>query len=236
MQISMGKGDIAVMLCSDREDEVPNGISFVKRDVTYPIAVDVDCDVTDEEIEKGTLGHITFSNPKSIDAVINQLTKLKVRMAGDLLASKDKDTNNAIESFSGEYEFLSNFYPAPLVYEGIAYRNSEAAFQAQKCKNAADRLQFKWLSPGMAKRLGRRVDLRPDWEEIKDAVMYEVCKAKFQQNPRLKDRLLATGDAYLEEGNTWNDTYWGVCRGVGENKLGYILMRLRDEFRRGLIR
>lgn len=80
MQISMGKGDIAIMFCSDREDKHPNGIAFVKRNVAYPIAVDVDCDVTDEEIEKGTLGHLTFTSPKSIDAVINQLTKLKEKM------------------------------------------------------------------------------------------------------------------------------------------------------------
>lgn len=80
MKISMGKGDIAVMFCSDREDEKPNGISFVKRNVAYPIAVDVDCDVTDEEIENGTLGHLTFSDPKSIDAVVTQLTRLKKKM------------------------------------------------------------------------------------------------------------------------------------------------------------
>lgn len=80
MKISMGKGDIAVMLCSDREDLKPNGISFVKRQVNYSIAVDVDCDVTDKEIENGTLGHLIFSNPKSIDAVINQLNKLKEKM------------------------------------------------------------------------------------------------------------------------------------------------------------
>lgn len=80
MLISMGKGDIAVMFCSDREDKQPNGIAFVKRNVTYPVAVDVDCDVMDEEIENGTLGHLTFSNPKSIDAVITQLTRLKEKM------------------------------------------------------------------------------------------------------------------------------------------------------------
>lgn len=80
MQISMGKADIAVMFCSDGVDKQPNGISFVQREIEFPVAVDVDCDVSDEEIGKGTLGHITFSNPKSIDAVINQLTKLKEKM------------------------------------------------------------------------------------------------------------------------------------------------------------
>ncbi|UED78095.1 hypothetical protein [Brevibacillus sp. DP1.3A] len=80
VHISMGKGDVAVMFCSDREDRQHNGISFVKRAIEYPVAVDMDCDLSDEEIEKGTLGHITFSNPKSIDAVITQLLRLKEKM------------------------------------------------------------------------------------------------------------------------------------------------------------
>lgn len=77
MHIQMGKGDIAIMFSSTREDKKPNSISFVKRDNEYPMAIDVDCDVTDKEIEEGTLGHITFGHEKSIDALINQLQKLK---------------------------------------------------------------------------------------------------------------------------------------------------------------
>lgn len=84
-------------------------------------------------------------------------------------------------------------------------------------------------SPNIAKAIGRKVQLRPHWEEIKDQVMYDGVKAKFSKNPILKAKLLATGDAELIEGNWWNDTYWRVCKGVGYNKLGQILMRVRDE-------
>ncbi|ALS22173.1 hypothetical protein [Paenibacillus naphthalenovorans] len=77
MQIQLGKGDVAIMLATNDENRSANGIAFVRRNAEYLIAVDVDCDVTNEEIENGTLGYIFFSNPKSIDAVINQLNKLK---------------------------------------------------------------------------------------------------------------------------------------------------------------
>ena len=63
--------------------------------------------------------------------------------------------------------------------------------------------------------------------------MYEIVLAKFTQNPDLKKKLLATGDEHLEEGNTWGDTIWGTVDGVGENRLGKILMRVRDELKNG---
>ena len=73
--------------------------------------------------------------------------------------------------------------------------------------------------------------LRDDWEAVKIQIMYQIVYAKFSQNPLLKQKLLDTGDAYLQEGNTWYDTFWGVCNGVGQNNLGYILMRVREELR-----
>lgn len=133
-----------------------------------------------------------------------------------------------ISVFDGEYGFLSNFYHAPIEFEGIPYLNNEAAFQAQKVMSDADRQLFSDLNPSQAKRKGRRVYLRPDWEQVKDEVMYRVCKSKFEQHEDLRRRLIATGDAELIEGNTWGDRYWGVD-GYGENKLGQILMRIRDE-------
>lgn len=135
-----------------------------------------------------------------------------------------------IDRFSHKYSFLSNFYMIYVHYEGLTYANSEAAFQAAKLLNNEDRKRFTSMNPKEAKREGKRVPLREDWEEIKDNVMYEVCKSKFQ-NPDLAKKLLDTGDEELVEGNTWNDTYWGVCNGEGQNKLGKILMRIREELR-----
>ena len=87
------------------------------------------------------------------------------------------------------------------------------------------------MDPSTAKREGRRVTLRPDWEEVKYQVMYEICCAKFTQNRELREILLATGDEYLEEGNTWGDRIWGTVNGQGNNWLGKILMQVREELK-----
>ena len=142
------------------------------------------------------------------------------------------DTRRAmkkISSFRGQYFFLSNYFTAPVTYQGITFQNNEAAFHAMKCPSMA--AQFATLPPDQAKRLGRTVQLRGDWESVKEQIMYEICLAKFTQNKDLGRMLVATGDAELIEGNTWNDKCWGVCDGEGENKLGKILMRVREEVR-----
>lgn len=134
-----------------------------------------------------------------------------------------------ISEFTGKYYFLSNYFEVPVAYNGIVYRNSEAAFQAQKTTDVNAQLKFAHYSASIAKRYGRQLHLRSDWEQIKDGVMYEICKCKFEQNPLYRLRLLATGDEELVEGNSWGDTYWGVCKGKGENHLGKILMRICEE-------
>ena len=136
-----------------------------------------------------------------------------------------------IDSFREEYYFLSNFYHVDVEYDGIVYKNTEAAFQAQKVLDDDERLLFSDLYPSEAKKLGRRVNLRKDWNDVKDNYMYEICKAKFTQHEDLAEKLLETGDEELVEGNTWNDTYWGVCNGKGKNQLGKTLMRIREELR-----
>ena len=142
----------------------------------------------------------------------------------------------AIRQFRGDFFFLSNFYNCPVTYKQLTYTNNEAAFQAQKCVNDAERIQFTKLSPSEAKRLGRRVSLRRDWEDVKVSIMEEVVRAKFMQNTELAGKLLATGDTYLEEGNTWGDRVWGTVNGVGANQLGIILMKIRDEIRESNMR
>ena len=138
---------------------------------------------------------------------------------------------NAIDKFEGEYRFLSNFYERQVTIDGLTFENTEAAFHSYK--RPSRREEFVGLTAKEAKRLGRSVTLRDDWEEIKNNVMYAVCMAKFTQHEDLKQKLLATGDATLIEGNYWYDTYWGVCKGEGYNWLGIILMNIRDRLKDG---
>lgn len=116
-----------------------------------------------------------------------------------------------INEFRGKYSFLSNFYTAPLVYKGIPYLNAEAAFQSAKCIKMKDRQKFTLLSPNEAKQLGKKVPLRPDWENYKFGVLREIIRVKFDQNPNLAQRLLDTDPEYLVEGNDWHDNIYGDC-------------------------
>ncbi len=137
-----------------------------------------------------------------------------------------------IDRFAGEHAFLSNFFPAPFVLDGIVYPTVEHAFQAAKCCDAAQAERIRRApSPGAAKRLGRRAQLRPDWEPVKLDVMHRCLRAKFAQHPDLAARLLATGSARLVEGNTWGDTFWGRTGSRGRNHLGRLLMLVRAELR-----
>ena len=130
-----------------------------------------------------------------------------------------------IDSFTGKYYFLSNFYNADVWYNGYTFKNNEAAFQAMKCPERIK--EFVNLNPSEAKRLGRRVKLRTDWEDVKEQIMYDICFSKFYHNQSLAVKLINTGDAILIEGNTWGDKVCGKCDGIGENKLGNILMSIR---------
>jgi ribA/ribD-fused uncharacterized protein len=145
----------------------------------------------------------------------------------------DEYVNNgtSIKGFAGENRWLSNFWPCVIVFEDMEFKNSEAAFQAAKTKFLVEREPFQIMEAGKAKRAGKELTLRHDWEEVKLQIMYNILKDKFCRNPELAVKLLETGDKYLEETNWWNDTYWGVCRGVGQNQLGIILMRVRDELK-----
>ena len=145
-----------------------------------------------------------------------------------------KNRNTAIMSFRGEYSFLSNFYEGKVfTYKGLKFNNTEAPFHAEKCWSRAK--EFEMIRPLQSKRLGRKVLMRRDWDQIKDRVMYDVCYAKFTQDPVLKAKLLATGNRELVEGNTHGDRCWGMtCSNgvwIGENRLGKVLMKLRDDLR-----
>lgn len=135
----------------------------------------------------------------------------------------------AITSFRNEHFFLSNMYPTILYIDGQIYPSAEHAFQAMKSLDKNDRIAMSVCrSPEEAKKAGKIVDLRPDWEDVKVGIMYDVLKAKFS-DPELAQKLQNTEDEELIEGNTWGDTFWGVCKGKGENTLGKLLMRVRKE-------
>src|SRR6185436_13065467 len=135
-----------------------------------------------------------------------------------------------ITKFDGEYEFLSNFYDTRVEYEGLTYPSSENAFQAAKTLNMSARKAFTlWnMYPGMAKHLGKALTLRSDWDNVRLQVMEDILASKFSHFV-LKQKLLATEDAEPIEGNTWGDTFWGVCNGKGTNFLGVLLMDLRKK-------
>ncbi len=135
-----------------------------------------------------------------------------------------------INKFRGKYLFLSNMYECPIVYRGLKYRCAEAAFQSAKTLDTEEQKRFTAMDGPTAKKYGYKVKLRDDWKAMKFDVMVEVVEAKFQQNPALLQKLIATGQEELVEGNTWGDTYWGRCNGYGQNNLGKILMELRGSY------
>lgn len=133
-----------------------------------------------------------------------------------------------INAFSGDYRYLSNFWKVPIQYEGITYPSVEHAYQAAKTLDQIDRQKLTYLTAAEAKQYGRRVKRRPDWEACKLDVMRALLQLKFAPGTTYHQMLVSTAPAELIEGNWWGDTYWGVCRGVGENWLGRLLMEIRD--------
>jgi ribA/ribD-fused uncharacterized protein len=155
---------------------------------------------------------------------------------GDVLVeianSTPKEAPMVVENFKDPpFEFLSNMFPCELHVRGLRFTCSEAVFAAAKCADPADRVRFVGVDGYTAKRLGRQVRLRPDWDAVKVDVMRKVLRLKFAPGSALAQRLLDTGDAELIEGNWWNDRFWGVCKGEGLNQLGKLLMERRAELR-----
>lgn len=141
-----------------------------------------------------------------------------------------------IEELKGEYRFLSNFWPAPVMFEGRVYPTVEHAYQAAKTTDKREKIAIQQCgNAGMAKRLGAELLLQPDWELRKQEIMRQLLYAKFE-DLNLRQLLLATEDREIKEGNTWHDVYWGICncekcRGEGQNILGKMLMNIRAECR-----
>jgi ribA/ribD-fused uncharacterized protein len=163
-----------------------------------------------------------------------------------------------ISEFQGSYRFLSNFYDQPVFYQhpymqgAIWWPTAEHAFQASKTQLPSEvKSVLQASTPGEAKRLGRRLTLRDDWEQMRKRVMFSVLVSKFapaayMQDGSLGAQLVATVGQTLVEGNAWNDRYWGACTAAwspdgiplwtpdsgrelwGHNYLGRLLMAVRD--------
>lgn len=150
-----------------------------------------------------------------------------------------------INSFSGRYSFLSNFFPCEIDHDGIIYPSVEHYYVAMKCNNdqmidgryytCADfrELISKVESPGKVKLIGKSIKIRSNWDDIKLDIMKRGVENKFKIQ-ELSKLLIATGNQPLVEGNWWHDNFYGQCTcekcsGKGRNKLGKLLMQIRSE-------
>lgn len=151
-----------------------------------------------------------------------------------------------IETFTlPETRFLSNFYPyknkqgekypekVVVFLDGMEFDCTENAYQAAKTLDMELRSKIAKMTPFEAKKywIGKESQIRENWDNIKLFILRDLNFQKYRNSPTLRQMLLDTGDATLEEGNTWGDTYWGICDGVGQNHLGKILMEIRETLR-----
>lgn len=143
---------------------------------------------------------------------------------------------DCIDGFDDEYCFLSNFYPRPVVYDSKIYPTPEHLYQCFKTLDMDAREDLRQLpTAGQAKRMGSKLVMRPDWEEMKIKFMKSVVDIKFAQSVEFRQLLVRTGDKIIVESNNWHDNFWGNCNCLnchsiyGANHLGYILMNKRTE-------
>ena len=158
--------------------------------------------------------------------------KLRNPLDQEQIMRKDNTSDiSPITSFREQHFFLSNFYGCTINFEGITYPSTEHAYQAAKSVIIAERqLICRQTSAGNAKRAGRRITIRRDWNDVKLAKMEAILRLKFSvTQPELVQKLTATHPRILREENYWHDTFWGICNGAGSNHLGKLLMKIRAD-------
>lgn len=136
-----------------------------------------------------------------------------------------------IDSFSGWFRWLSNFSPVEITVDGITYPSVENAYQAAKFDDRVVKTMIATMKPGAAKGYGRKANLPADWDARKVSVMEGLLREKFQKSEYYMELLENTGDTELIEGNGWGDVFWGAVEGRGENHLGRLIMKIRDDNR-----
>jgi ribA/ribD-fused uncharacterized protein len=138
--------------------------------------------------------------------------------------------------FRDKYEFLSNFYTSPIVIDGVMYNTVENAYQSFKTNDFKLKTEISKLTPGQAKKAGKKIESSKSfnykkWESIRVRLMTSLVTEKFHQNPLLAVKLKQIKGP-IEEDNTWGDTFWGICDGFGDNNLGKILEKIRNNLLR----
>lgn len=130
--------------------------------------------------------------------------------------------------FQGKHRFLSNFWSVKVIYDGVEYPSVENAYVASKFDGKPPS-QLQTCTPEQAKKLGKTANPTASWHGNRVRLMEDLVRQKFSSDPVLKLRLVQTYPGELIEGNSWGDTFWGKCKGLGQNHLGEILMQVRDE-------
>jgi ribA/ribD-fused uncharacterized protein len=138
-----------------------------------------------------------------------------------------------IKEFQGEYRWLSNFVKCEINFDNFKFQSVEHAYQSTK----SDDIEWKSFcsnsktTSGEVKKASHKITIVKNWKEIRYEIMKQLLNQKFSQEP-FKTLLKNTGTEYIQEGNYWNDVYWGFClkKNIGENNLGKLIMSIRDEF------
>lgn len=142
-----------------------------------------------------------------------------------------------INSFRGYHAWLSNMYECKVEFMGHKFKSVENAYMYAKNPNDLEWLnKCLTMSPGDVKKASKMIKLRDDWENVKLAIMYNLLKQKFAQEP-FRTNLIETRNENIVEGNRWNDTFWGVdiksSPNIGENWLGRLIMDVRTKIKNG---
>lgn len=169
-----------------------------------------------------------------------EITPGKKYKFGDWKSIVTHDEEN-VKGFFGDYRWASNFHPCIVVHDALPFPSSEHAYMFAKLEQTeenAEQMKLTYdyiisLSEREVKKWGRSIELRSNWENIKYDIMAAIVFDKFSRNLDLREKLLATGNKYIEETNWWSDVYWGVdIKKGGANNLGKILMKTREFWRR----
>ena len=138
-----------------------------------------------------------------------------------------------ITKFTGDTEWLSNYLESPIHIYGKTFKSVEAAYQSQKCLTRQN--EFCSLDSTSASNLGHKVELRQDWHEVREDIMYQCLLAKFKPGSLFAKKLIETGDKHIMYSNRWHSNFWGMCNCRAckmqdkHNKLGLLLERVREE-------